>query len=398
MPTNPHTSPNANPSPHPLTRASAERIASLASLAISAAAVALTASTAIHITAPDAGAQAGLPSKPVPRGLPRRSTTPANPPANPPAKPPAAPDHNHRHPWHRFPHKPSFGIGSRFTSIVSGNAGLIIVTEGGGKYAINSSWACSGFRFGLGGYYFRPFISGPYAVYYGAGGLIQIGPTFDQLRTYVPATGQQSQIVIIEEPEREPTPEERLMRAMRDRDYAQAQVLARQQNNPRIESMALISRGQIAEAVDMLARAYRDDPDLFDSPLDAQRWFAGELEVRRVLGIAVRNAHRERTAEAWFMVATIMKAQGRFDVADRMLERAKQADAAGNGILPTRPQPQTTAPNTAPPATTAPAPQPQAPTPTPTPIPTPIPTPTPGPASTPTPPSSPAEPAGLPAS
>jgi len=197
-------------------------------------------------------------------------------------------------------------------------------------------------------------LAGPQAVYYGSSGLRQIGPTFDQLRTFVPATPARSGQTIAPEPPPEPTLEERLLSAMNSRDYDEAQTLARQQGDGRLEAFALLGRGQADEAADLLARAYRRNPELYNEPLRAEAIFANRNETRRLLGLAVRNAHRENTAEAWFLVSTIMRAEGRDRLADDMMDRARDAERQQRGVVPREP-----------------APQPATPVPTPTPPPTP---------------------------
>ena len=51
-------------------------------------------------------------------------------------------------------------------------------------------------------------------------------------------------------------------------------------------------------------------------------------EMRRIVTRAVAHAHRVDRPDAWFMVAVLMQAEGRDDLARRMLERAQGSTAA----------------------------------------------------------------------
>lgn len=270
---------------------------------------------------------------------------------------------------HRFHHKPTHGNHLQQSTITYLNGGLSISVG-------NNPYWCSPWGYGGYGVYTLDY-NGPYAVYYGSSGLRQIGPTFDQIRTYVPATSVQNPPTP-PEPTPPPTPEERLLKAIHDRSYSDAQVLARQQGNQRLEAFALLGRGQVEEAANMLARAYRANPELYNQPLLASDLFASDLETRKLLGFAVRYANRQCTAEAWFLVSTIMQAQGRYALSETMLERARQAEREQRGVVPRPPQPAqpaaptppaplapSTAPATPPatPATPGPSTMPAAPTP-----------------------------------
>jgi tetratricopeptide (TPR) repeat protein len=92
---------------------------------------------------------------------------------------------------------------------------------------------------------------------------------------------------------------------------------------------ALIDAGRVDDGVSVIALAYRTDPGLAYGSVsdrvsvDPRRWRA--LVVR-----AVRQAHRRDSASGWLAVAVLMQAEGRKDVALRMVERAEQHGLEGS--------------------------------------------------------------------
>lgn len=269
-------------------------------------------------------------------------------------------------------HRPRFGhkfVCYGHSSVVyqsRGVSGGLTFVTGSGSFSYGNGWCYGGLGWTINGY------SGPYAVFYGASGqLKQIGPTFDQLRTFVPVAAGQTGPPIAPAPPREPTLAERVLLAMQARDYDEAQILARQAGDARLEAFALLGRGQHDEAANMLASAYRRNPELFNQPLSAKATFASHTETRRLLGLAVRSAHRVKTAETWFLVSMIMRAEGRDRLADEMMDRAREAERQQRGVAPREPSP------TPPTTPAAPTPTPASPaTPAPTPSTPPTPTPT----------------------
>jgi hypothetical protein len=90
--------------------------------------------------------------------------------------------------------------------------------------------------------------------------------------------------------------------------------------------IALISDGRVSEGVATIAMAYRESPELADTPIDAASLFRDQRALRRCLTRVVHLANREQTPSAWLAVAAIMQAENRNDHALRM---ARRAEAAG---------------------------------------------------------------------
>lgn len=85
--------------------------------------------------------------------------------------------------------------------------------------------------------------------------------------------------------------------------------------------MVLIEAGRGDDGVAMISFAYSMDPALGSWPLsdrillDSKRW-------RKIVVRGVQHANRRDSASAWLAVAVLMQAEGRRDVARRMLDRA----------------------------------------------------------------------------
>jgi len=88
-------------------------------------------------------------------------------------------------------------------------------------------------------------------------------------------------------------------------------------------ALALVELRRVDEAVAMMADAYEQDPELGVIPISSEALGEGPRRLRDAVVRAVGHAQRQRTGEAWLLVAVLMQAEERFDVAARMLERAK---------------------------------------------------------------------------
>jgi len=86
--------------------------------------------------------------------------------------------------------------------------------------------------------------------------------------------------------------------------------------------VALIGAGRFDDAVSMMRLAYSSDPGLAVEPLSL-RLDLPDKTWRELVVRSVRHGHKRGTPAAWLTVAVLMQAQGRPEVAMRMLDRAR---------------------------------------------------------------------------
>ena len=94
-------------------------------------------------------------------------------------------------------------------------------------------------------------------------------------------------------------------------------------------------------AAAVMLDVYESDPEIAVYPLDQDGLFESSLDLRRLVVGAVRYAQRVGTARAWLLVAVLMQAEGRENVAAEMLNRAA-AQGLDDDIVkawPTTPSP-----------------------------------------------------------
>ena len=145
------------------------------------------------------------------------------------------------------------------------------------------------------------------------------------------------------EVEAPPEPEEQAKAAMLDGDYQTAITLyaeladqqrrqeaedavaddLRDRSHQRLLALAYAASGQFEAAAENFREAYDDDASLARKPLLGTRYFSDDAELRRLVQKAVGFANRERTSDSWYLVSMLMQAQGRFDRANQMMERAQ---------------------------------------------------------------------------
>lgn len=90
----------------------------------------------------------------------------------------------------------------------------------------------------------------------------------------------------------------------------------------RLRALALAGLGHYADAAKAFARAYAEDSSLRDDPMRGARLIGNRTELRRIVNGAVSFAYQSDSPDAWRMVATLMQAQGREQLAQQMLNRA----------------------------------------------------------------------------
>jgi hypothetical protein len=99
--------------------------------------------------------------------------------------------------------------------------------------------------------------------------------------------------------------------------------------------LALIEMGQTKEGVAMIGLAYRQHPNLADTPISIDTFRGGAEDIRDNLRRASVYANRTGAASAWLTVAMFMQAEGRTETARTMIDRASTAglDAAVVGSM-----------------------------------------------------------------
>ena len=112
------------------------------------------------------------------------------------------------------------------------------------------------------------------------------------------------------------------------RREAEDSGVERDRSDLRLAAFALAGDGQFERAERLFAEAYSEDPGLKDRAMSGEALGVRATEMRRIVTRAVAHAHRVDRPDAWFMVAVLMQAEGRDDLARRMLERAQGSTAA----------------------------------------------------------------------
>lgn len=198
------------------------------------------------------------------------------------------------------------------------------IAESGGRMnrdAIVESLGRSGLRNGNG---FRPEQerrTGPGAAIGGAGLLdpqLVNGPTPKQS----PAQSVQEKPTIYEQAEN-------LVRAEKNQEAAEA-LATHLADSPqdavalRLEGVALLKAGDVAEAAVRILRAYELQPTLCADPVSQAILEAGGMTVRRLRQKVTARASRGGKAY-WLAAVVLLQAEGDYDGAEKMLDRATEA-------------------------------------------------------------------------
>jgi hypothetical protein len=88
--------------------------------------------------------------------------------------------------------------------------------------------------------------------------------------------------------------------------------------------MALIADSQLQDGVAMVAMAYKADPALASEPVQGAL-LSGAGGVRAMVERVSVFANRVKLPSAWLTLAALMQAEGRNQLAGRMIDRARQA-------------------------------------------------------------------------
>lgn len=90
-------------------------------------------------------------------------------------------------------------------------------------------------------------------------------------------------------------------------------------------AVALLEFGRVQDAQDLMAVAYLQDPELGIYPVPRLIYGEGFMSAMDTLiQRAVRHAHGEPSADGWLLVAVLMQADGRAEVARKMIDRAAE--------------------------------------------------------------------------
>lgn len=115
-------------------------------------------------------------------------------------------------------------------------------------------------------------------------------------------------------------------RAIRSfREHLRDPANERDGETQRLLALALLGANRADEAASAMRKAYRTDVGLVELPFDPEVVGEDDRRIRALTVRAVEFANREKSAEAWFLVAVLMQAQNRIALARTVLQRAIDA-------------------------------------------------------------------------
>ncbi len=89
-------------------------------------------------------------------------------------------------------------------------------------------------------------------------------------------------------------------------------------------AMALLELGRIGDAIDLMLVAYEQDPELGILPIPGELFGKySESTFSKLVVRAVQHVNRKPSGEGWLLVGALMQAQGRFERAGEMIDRAE---------------------------------------------------------------------------
>lgn len=129
------------------------------------------------------------------------------------------------------------------------------------------------------------------------------------------------------------TPEQRAAQHLKAGDAKGAvklyQAVLRQHPNDadstRSLGLALLDSGRTSDGIAVIGMAYRSDATLPERPISPDAFQNGATRLRQNLNRVSSFANKEQSGTAWFVLATLMQAEGRPKQALAMLDRAKSA-------------------------------------------------------------------------
>lgn len=107
----------------------------------------------------------------------------------------------------------------------------------------------------------------------------------------------------------------------------------------RLMSLAFVGAGRMEDGVTALSRALAEDASLARRPLDGLDLIGSRRELRRLVTQSVKFAKAMQSPDSWELVASLMEAEGRFEVAAKMRQRGSEPP-----VKPAAPEKQTGGP------------------------------------------------------
>lgn len=88
--------------------------------------------------------------------------------------------------------------------------------------------------------------------------------------------------------------------------------------------IAFLQAGRTVDAINLVHEAYLKNPELGILPLNPKLLGDSEERLGKLVPMVVRYTHLKPSAEGWLLVAVLMQAQGRIELAGEMLDRAEE--------------------------------------------------------------------------
>ncbi|MGJ8636512.1 MAG: hypothetical protein ACSHX5_06680 [Phycisphaerales bacterium] len=87
--------------------------------------------------------------------------------------------------------------------------------------------------------------------------------------------------------------------------------------------IALLQAGRTVDAINLVHEAYLKNPELGILPLNPKLLGDSEERLGKLVPRVVQHTNLKPSAEGWLLVAVLMQAQGRIELAGEMLDRAE---------------------------------------------------------------------------
>lgn len=121
---------------------------------------------------------------------------------------------------------------------------------------------------------------------------------------------------------------ERRTREQEDAESSASPAVAPDRRAHRLLALALCGAERWESAAELFEQAEREDATRATSGLNGPAVMGSRSDFRRLVTRAVDHAHRANTGSAWRLVARLMQAEGRTELAQKMLDRADEFERA----------------------------------------------------------------------
>ncbi len=91
----------------------------------------------------------------------------------------------------------------------------------------------------------------------------------------------------------------------------------------RLLAVSMAGNGDFQAAGSIVLAVYQSDPLISVYPLDGSALFGSRRALRQIIVGAVKNVQKRESPQGWLLVAMLKQAQGRDDVAAKMIKRAQ---------------------------------------------------------------------------